>query len=142
MVFERFTERAIKAVMAAQNEARSMGRAEVTTDELLLGLIVEDSASRTSTPPRSGGFMNTGITIQRAREVIKTLRGSGNLGKGVADIPFSVNAKEIFDVQASGIASPPSWPEDMLHRAALSALVRRSLSLFKMARLSVLVTTD
>ena len=98
MVFERFTERAIKAVMAAQNEARSMGRAEVTTDELLLGLIVEDSASRSSTPPRSGGFMNTGITIQRARDVIKTLRGSGNLGKGVADIPFSVNAKEIFDV--------------------------------------------
>jgi len=97
MVFERFTERAIKAVMAAQNEARSMGRPEVTTDELLLGLIVEDSATRTANN-RSGGFLSTGITIHRAREVVKTLRGSGNLGKGQADIPFSVTAKEIFDI--------------------------------------------
>ncbi|QDZ19980.1 ATP-dependent Clp protease [Chloropicon primus] len=97
MVFERFTERAIKAVMAAQNEARAMGRPEVTTDELLLGLIVEDSAARTA-KNRSGGFVNTGITIHRAREVVKTLRGSGNLGKGLADIPFSLSAKEIFDL--------------------------------------------
>lgn len=96
MVFERFTERAIKAVMAAQNEARSMGRAEVTTDELLLGLIVEDSATRTM-KNRSGGFLNTGISIQRARETVKQLRGSGNLGKGQADIPFSISSKEVFD---------------------------------------------
>jgi len=97
MVFERFTERAIKAVMAAQNEARAMGRPEVTTDELLLGLIVEDSATRT-VKNRSGGFMNTGVSIHRAREVVKSLRGSGNLGKGQADIPFSITAKEIFDL--------------------------------------------
>mmetsp|Transcript_12110 Transcript_12110/g.33558 ORF Transcript_12110/g.33558 Transcript_12110/m.33558 type:complete len:849 (-) Transcript_12110:60-2606(-) len=74
-----------------------MGRPEVTTDELLLGLIVEDSAARTA-KNRSGGFVNTGITIHRAREVVKTLRGSGNLGKGLADIPFSLSAKEIFDL--------------------------------------------
>lgn len=97
MVFERFTERAIKAVMAAQNEARAMGRPEVTTDELLLGLVVEDSATRTANN-RSGGFMSTGITIHRAREVVKSLRGSGNLGKGLVDIPFSINAKEVFDI--------------------------------------------
>ena len=74
MVFERFTERAIKAVMAAQNEARAMGRPEVTTDELLLGLVVEDSAARTANN-RSGGFMSTGITIHRAREVVRVLPG-------------------------------------------------------------------
>mmetsp|Transcript_9627 Transcript_9627/g.24649 ORF Transcript_9627/g.24649 Transcript_9627/m.24649 type:complete len:952 (-) Transcript_9627:80-2935(-) len=97
MVFERFTERAIKAVMAAQNEARAMGRSEVTTDELLLGLIVEDGANRTANN-RAGGFMNTGITIHKVRELVKSLRGSGNLGKGQPDIPFSVTAKEIFDL--------------------------------------------
>jgi len=38
-VFERFTERAIRAIMAAQKEASTMRRKEVATEQLLLGLI-------------------------------------------------------------------------------------------------------
>ena len=63
MVFERFTERTIKAVMAAQNEARAMGRPEVTTDELLLG---PTPASRSTGLARSSKLSGAAATSARA----------------------------------------------------------------------------
>ncbi len=45
-MFERFTERARKAVVAAQEEARGLGCAHIDTEHLLLGLIsVEDGVA-------------------------------------------------------------------------------------------------
>src|SRR3712207_5322031 len=42
--FARFTPRARHAVVAAQEEARSAGNAEITTGHLLLGLLAEPEA--------------------------------------------------------------------------------------------------
>ena len=40
-MFERFTEKAIKVIMLAQEEARRLGHNFVGTEQLLLGLIGE-----------------------------------------------------------------------------------------------------
>lgn len=46
MMFERFTEKAIKVVMLAQEEARRLGHNFVGTEQILLGLIGESTGGR------------------------------------------------------------------------------------------------
>lgn len=94
-VFERFTERAIKVVMLAQREAKAMGRAEVGTEQLLLGLVAEERGS--------DGFLHTGTTIERAREAVKSLAEEGGLmkmqelEKPASEVPFSTGSKMVFE---------------------------------------------
>jgi hypothetical protein len=44
-VFEKFTERAIKAVMLAQQEAKALRRPEVGAEHIVMGLIAEEVCS-------------------------------------------------------------------------------------------------
>lgn len=60
MMFERFTEKAIKVVMLAQEEARRLGHNFVGTEQILLGLIGESTGglgvvARASPFPGVGG---------------------------------------------------------------------------------------
>lgn len=91
-VFERFTERAIKSVMLAQREAKALGRREVGTEQLLLGLIAEERGNE--------GYLSSGVTIERAREAVKSLLdesvGSGLLGPAT-EVPFSHGSKRVFE---------------------------------------------
>lgn len=93
-VFERFTERAIKTVMLAQREAKALGKVEVGTEQLLLGLIAEDRARE--------GFLRSGVTIERAREAARALSGQdGEIlpdNKPATDVPFSAGSKRVFEV--------------------------------------------
>ena len=52
-MFERFTEKAIKVIMLAQEEARRLGHNFVGTEQILLGLIGEgtDIKEKTNTRP-------------------------------------------------------------------------------------------
>eukprot|EP01018_Ginkgo_biloba_P003570 Gb_36602 [translate_table: standard] len=94
-VFERFTERAIKSVMFAQREAKALGGDEVATQHLLLGLIAEDRGT--------GGFLASGLTIDRAREATRSLWNDDNEGISVTsdklptDVPFSIGSKRVFE---------------------------------------------
>ena len=67
-VFERFTERAIKSVMLAQLEAKeNPSLTEVTPACLVIGLMVE------AKDDGEHGFLNTGVSVGRAREVLKDI---------------------------------------------------------------------
>jgi len=91
-VFERFTERAIKAVMLAQQEAKALGSAEVGTEHLLLGLIVEESSKQ--------GYLQTGLTAERARAATaeRSRPAPATQDKGSAsEVPFSSAAKRAFE---------------------------------------------
>ena len=44
-MFERFTEKAIKVIMLAQEEARRLGHNFVGTEQILLGLIGEGTGA-------------------------------------------------------------------------------------------------
>ncbi|CAL1405619.1 unnamed protein product [Linum trigynum] len=100
-VFERFTERAIKAVIFSQREARAMGKNMVSAQHLLLGLVSEDRDP--------DGFLGSGITIDKAREVVSDIWHNGTdaedpsstrTEKGVkssTDMPFSTSTKLVFE---------------------------------------------
>ncbi|MQL78586.1 hypothetical protein Taro_011016 [Colocasia esculenta] len=92
-VFERFTERAIKAVIFAQKEARALGGDMVFTQHLLLGLIAEDRST--------DGFLGSGITVDRAREAVRSIWGGAapatSASGQATDVPFSVSTKRVFD---------------------------------------------
>ncbi|KAL3835436.1 hypothetical protein ACJIZ3_010172 [Penstemon smallii] len=99
-VFERFTERAIKAVMFSQREAKGLGKDTVSTQHLLLGLVAEDRAP--------GGFLGSGITIDVAREAVRLLWSDDVIGSGeseskefsessATDVPFSATTKRVFE---------------------------------------------
>uniref|UniRef100_A0A1D1YXZ2 Chaperone protein ClpD2, chloroplastic n=1 Tax=Anthurium amnicola TaxID=1678845 RepID=A0A1D1YXZ2_9ARAE len=94
-VFERFTERAIKAVIFAQKEARGLGGDMVFTQHLLLGLIAEDRSP--------DGFLGSGITIDRAREAVRGIwtdasgGGAPSSAGQATDVPFSISSKRVFD---------------------------------------------
>ena len=45
-MFERFTEKAIKAVMLSQEESRQLGHNFVGTEQILLGLVGETRGNR------------------------------------------------------------------------------------------------
>ena len=106
MVFERFTERAIKAVMEGQSEAKTMGRPEVLPEHLLLGLIAEDTRFNSGQGPASGGFYGaTQITLESAREAaLVVLGGAGKKSSGApkkasggGEVPFSLTSKRVFE---------------------------------------------
>ncbi|GBG92963.1 hypothetical protein CBR_g57961 [Chara braunii] len=93
-VFERFTERAIKSIMLAQREAKAQGRGEVGTTQLLLGLIAEERSNN--------GFLKTGVTIERAREVVREMAheeglSTQRLDKPASEISFSHGSKRVFE---------------------------------------------
>ncbi|KAK8586560.1 hypothetical protein V6N13_010149 [Hibiscus sabdariffa] len=101
-VFERFTERAIKAVILSQREAKSLGKDMVFTQHLLLGLIGEDRDPN--------GFLGSGLRIENAREAVRSIWQSSNPDSGEdsgdkqqgsivssTDVPFSISTKRVFE---------------------------------------------
>jgi ATP-dependent Clp protease ATP-binding subunit ClpC len=99
-VFERFTERAIRAIIFSQKEAKSLGKDMVYTQHLLLGLIAEDRDPQ--------GFLGSGITIDKAREAVwsiwdeansdsKQEEASSTSYSKSTDMPFSISTKRVFE---------------------------------------------
>ncbi|KAK3142715.1 hypothetical protein QOZ80_4BG0350330 [Eleusine coracana subsp. coracana] len=92
-VFERFTERAVKAVVFAQREARGMGDEAVAPHHLLLGLVAEDRSP--------AGFLGSGVRVERAREACRAAVGKpgpAQAATGLAtDVPFAWGSKRVFE---------------------------------------------
>ncbi|XP_042498094.1 chaperone protein ClpD, chloroplastic isoform X2 [Macadamia integrifolia] len=96
-VFERFTERAIKAVMFSQREAKALAKDMVFTQHLLLGLVAEDRSP--------DGFLGSGITIDKARDVVRSIwtddatasNDSSLSPSSSTHIPFSISTKRVFE---------------------------------------------
>jgi ATP-dependent Clp protease ATP-binding subunit ClpC len=90
-MFERFTERAIKTIMLAQEEARRMGHNRVGTEQILLGLLgVGETADLLS----KSGVSSATLSDVRL-EVEKVIgRGKDNI---FIEIPFTNNAKRLLE---------------------------------------------
>jgi ATP-dependent Clp protease ATP-binding subunit ClpC len=90
-MFERFTEKAIKVIMLAQEEARRLGHNFVGTEQVLLGLIGEGTGIAAKT------LKSMGVNLKDARaEVEKNIgRGSGFVA---VDIPFTPRAKRVLEL--------------------------------------------
>jgi ATP-dependent Clp protease ATP-binding subunit ClpC len=91
MMFERFTEKAIKVVMLAQEEARSLGHNFVGTEQILLGLIGE------STGIAAKVLKSLGVTLKAARDEVEKIIGRGS-GFVAVEIPFTPRAKRVLEI--------------------------------------------
>jgi len=86
MMFERFNERALKVVWNAQEESRRLGHNFVSTEMLLVGVIVENTGV-------SGKVMQkVGVTTKDARKTVESLLGRGD-GLVSNEVPFTPAAK-------------------------------------------------
>ena len=72
IMFERFTEKAIKVIMLAQEEARRLGHNFVGTEQILLGLIGEG----TGIGPKV--LKSMGVNLKDARVEVEKIIGLGS----------------------------------------------------------------
>ncbi|KAF5469689.1 hypothetical protein F2P56_013742 [Juglans regia] len=100
---ERFTERAIKAVIYSQREAKELGRDMVFPQHLLLGLIAEDEEDHRYHSVHEG-FLGSGISLQQARDVVCTIWHHPHQDPAdtkstiaIASLPFSISTKLVFE---------------------------------------------
>ncbi|NCR38620.1 MAG: ATP-dependent Clp protease ATP-binding subunit [Microcystis aeruginosa W13-11] len=89
-MFEYFNQKAIKAVMFAQEEARRTGHSVVGTEHLLLGLIGEATATAALI------LKDLKVTLHESRRVIEGMTGRGT-GYSPVNIPFTPKAKKMFE---------------------------------------------
>lgn len=90
-MFEKFTEKAIKVIMLAQEEARRLGHNFVGTEQLLLGLIAEGSGIG----PRT--LKAQKVSIKDARLEVENIIGRGS-GFVAVEIPFTPRAKRVLEL--------------------------------------------
>jgi ATP-dependent Clp protease ATP-binding subunit ClpC len=89
-VFEYFNEKAIKAIIFAQEEARRTGHNLVGSEHILLGLIGEGTAIAATV------LQDLGITLQKTRRSVEELTGKGP-GYSPTNIPFTPALKRLFE---------------------------------------------
>ena len=89
-MFERFTEKAIKVIMLAQEEARRLGHNFVGTERVLLGLIGEGTGIAAKT------LKSMGVNLKDARVEVEKIIGRGS-GFVAVEIPFTPRAKEFWN---------------------------------------------
>ena len=90
-MFERFTEKAIKVIMLAQEEARRLGHNFVGTEQILLGLIGEGTGIAAKT------LKAMGVNLKDARIEVEKIIGRGS-GFVAVEIPFTPRAKRVLEV--------------------------------------------
>ncbi|MGD9581850.1 MAG: Clp protease N-terminal domain-containing protein, partial [Vampirovibrionia bacterium] len=90
-MFERFTEKAIKVIMLAQEEARRLGHNFVGTEQVLLGLIGEGTGIAAKT------LKGMGVTLKDARNEVEKIIGRGS-GFVAVEIPFTPRAKRVLEL--------------------------------------------
>ncbi|KGF96468.1 ATP-dependent Clp protease [Prochlorococcus marinus str. MIT 9302] len=90
-MFERFTEKAIKVIMLAQEEARRLGHNFVGTEQILLGLIGEGTGVAAKV------LKSLGINLKDSRIEVEKIIGRGS-GFVAVEIPFTPRAKRVLEL--------------------------------------------
>jgi CHAT domain-containing protein/tetratricopeptide (TPR) repeat protein len=89
-MFERFTEKAVKAVMLAQEEAQCLGYREVATVQLLLGLM------RGGTDLAAQVLGDAGVNLESVRIEVEKIQGRG--AGYHKDIGYNQHTRAVFDL--------------------------------------------
>lgn len=90
-MFERFTERAVRAVLLSQEDARRKKFKFVGSEEILLGVLYEGAGTGASV------LMDAGITFKKGRRTISREEVK-NLGVIKIDVPFSPRGKHVLEM--------------------------------------------
>jgi Clp amino terminal domain, pathogenicity island component/UvrB/uvrC motif len=89
-MFERFTDRARRVVVLAQEEARAFNHPHVGTEHVLLGLIREEGGVAAQ------ALESLGVTAEAAREQVGEIVGPGQPGAHRGHLPFTPRAKKVL----------------------------------------------
>ncbi|MDO4252154.1 MAG: ATP-dependent Clp protease ATP-binding subunit [Rothia sp. (in: high G+C Gram-positive bacteria)] len=90
-MFERFTDRARRVVVLAQEEARMLNHNYIGTEHLLLGLIHEGEGIA------ARALESLGITLSAVREQVQDIIGPGPQAPS-GHIPFTPRAKKVLEL--------------------------------------------
>jgi ATP-dependent Clp protease ATP-binding subunit ClpC len=90
-MFERFTPRARRVVVLAQEEARLLNHGYIGTEHILLGLLAE----REGVAARALAALN--VTLEAAREQLREIIGPGP-EEPQGHIPFTPRAKKVLEL--------------------------------------------
>lgn len=86
-MFERFTDRARRAVILAQDEARKLGHGSVGPEHVLLGLLAEGGGVA------AVALETLGISLEETRERVQEIAGRGQ-DPPAGGIPFTPGARQ------------------------------------------------
>jgi ATP-dependent Clp protease ATP-binding subunit ClpC len=88
-VFERFTDRARRVVVLAQEEARLLNHNYIGTEHILLGLAHGGVAAK--------ALESLGISLEAVRAQVEAIIGRGQSGP-IGHIPFTPRAKKVLEL--------------------------------------------
>ena len=90
-MFERFTERAQKVIMYAQQEALEFKHGYIGTEHILLAILREEGISN--------NILNSmGVTIDIVRKLIYDYEGKGDINPVKNEIPLTPRTKRLLDL--------------------------------------------
>jgi ATP-dependent Clp protease ATP-binding subunit ClpC len=90
-MFERFTDRARRVVVLAQEEARMLNHNYIGTEHILLGLIHEGEGVAAK------ALTSLGISLEAVRQQIEEIIGQGQQAPS-GHIPFTPRAKKVLEL--------------------------------------------
>ncbi len=91
-MFERFSDRARRAVVLAQEEARMLNHNYIGTEHLLLGLIHEGEGAAARV------LDSFEVDLDRVRSLVKEMVGPGGGRPVLGHIPFTPRAKKVLEL--------------------------------------------
>src|SRR5687767_7651565 len=90
-MFERFTDRARRVVVLAQEEARMLNHNYIGTEHILLGLIHEGEGAAAK------ALESLGISLEGVRQQVEEIIGQGQQAPS-GHIPFTPRAKKVLEL--------------------------------------------
>ena len=90
-VFERFTDRARRAVVLAQEESRRLDHNYIGTEHLLLGVLAEDESVGARV------LTGLGVSLDAARAEVEEIIGRGDT-PAAGHVPFTPRAKKVLEM--------------------------------------------
>jgi ATP-dependent Clp protease ATP-binding subunit ClpC len=90
-VFERFTDRARRVVVLAQEEARMLNHPYIGTEHLLVGLVHEGEGVAAK------ALESLGISLEAVRQQVEEIIGQGQQAPA-GHIPFTARAKKVIEL--------------------------------------------
>src|SRR3954451_18649858 len=91
LVFERFTDRARRVVVLAQEEARLLNHSYIGTEHILIGLIHEGEGVAAK------ALESLGISLEAVRSQVEEIIGQGGSSPS-GRIPFTPRAKKVLEL--------------------------------------------
>src|SRR5258708_7141260 len=90
-MFERFTDRARRVVVLAQEEARILSHDYIGTEHILLGLIHEGEGGA------ARALESLGVSLETVRQQVEEIIGRGRVTRS-GHIPFTPRAKKVLEL--------------------------------------------